>query len=320
MKQYSKDVANTKVLTRDEEKDLFNECERLGNLLLYHVLLSENGPNVLLNLCKEMLASKDKMKENLKSGDCSESTRLILQECLDKADNNTLWLLLSGLHFSRDCQRMLTDTVKCPDVSAANSAIDRVNNEIVKHNLRLVYRVSNGYRSNKLVDVNDVIQDGCMGLMRAVELYDARCGANLCTYAMQWIKHSIARGIATHGRTIRVPVDVSRENGACVNTETVSLEAFPHSSSVLLDERLECAETLTTKSALASAVRKLAATLTEKEERVLRLRFGIDCREHNLEEIGVKMGFSRENARQIEAKCLKKLREPGRFKRLAAFI
>ena len=202
-----------------------------------------------------------------------------------------------------------------------------------------------------------------MGLMRAIEKYDYRRGVKVSTYAVWWIRQSIARAIADQARTIRIPVHVS-ENAAKVLRErrrlyqkdgreprpaelaerlgvpvarveqVLSMAAQPTSLDAPIGEDGDATlgdlikapdavdpQAVAEASALQKIVGEALATLTPREQRILRMRFGIGgAADHTLEEIGKEFGVTRERIRQIEAKALEKLRDPTRARKLATFV
>jgi RNA polymerase primary sigma factor len=202
-----------------------------------------------------------------------------------------------------------------------------------------------------------------LGLMRAIEKYDYRRGVKISTYAVWWIRQSIARAIADQARTIRIPVHMT-ENAAKVLRErrrlyqkegrdprpaeiaarmgvplaqverVLSMVQEPTSLDTPVGEDGDATlgdlikapdavdpHAVAEASALQKIVGEALADLTPREQRILRMRFGIgDTADHTLEEIGKEFGVTRERIRQIEAKALEKLRQPARARKLATFV
>ncbi len=247
--------------------------------------------------------------------------------------------------------------------AAARREIAAARERIVRAHLRLVVSIARKYQRRSSLDLLDLIQEGNMGLMHAIEKFDYRRGVKISTYAVWWIRQSIVRAIADQGRTIRIPVHMSEhaakvmrerrrlyqkegrepaaaELAARVGTplarveqvlslvqEPTSLDApIGEDGDASLGDLIEAPDAVdphaaTEASALAEVVGEALADLTPREQRILRLRFGIGgAADRTLEEIGKEFGVTRERIRQIEAKALEKLRHPSRARKLATFV
>jgi RNA polymerase primary sigma factor len=247
-------------------------------------------------------------------------------------------------------------------IKSGETKAEWAKNELTRANLRLVVSIAKKY-GNRGLQFLDLIQEGNMGLMRAVDKFEYKRGFKFSTYATWWIRQAITRAIADQARTIRIPVhmtetinkmmrisnafvqEIGREPTAeeiagrmavspekvrkalKIAKEPISLDAplgedeDSYLADFLEDDKAASPMEAAEHRDLSQQTRKVLATLTPREEKILRLRFGIDEKaDHTLGEVGQSFVLTRERIRQIEANALRKLRHPSRSRELRSFV
>ena len=336
-------------------KEILKRLEELEKTLTDCFLKVGGKSFSYLEKCLEEFSENEKGGKKVKALNLPKEELLFLiakitetKDCIDAIENKTTLSL-------KEMKRMFKEI----DDSLRNS--EAAKSELIKANLRLVVSIAKKY-TNRGLQFLDLIQEGNIGLMKAVDKFEYQRGYKFSTYATWWIRQAITRAIADQARTIRIPVHmietinklikISRtlvqEQGREPNPEEIAERmGFPlekvrkvlkiakepisletpigeeedsHLGDFIEDKKIMSPVEAVTKFDLGEQTRKIMTTLTPREEKVLRKRFGVgEKADHTLEEVGKEFNVTRERIRQIEAKALRKLRHPRRRKVLESF-
>ena len=339
----------------EQFKEALEDLEELEGTLADCMLKAGGKPLSYLEECLGELLTSEEGGEKVKALDIPKEELLLItaklretKDCIDEIEKRTTMTL-----------KELRQTNRGIDAGLRKSR--NAQGELIRANLRLVVSIAKKY-TNRGLQFLDLIQEGNIGLMKAVDKFEYQRGYKFSTYATWWIRQAITRAIADQARTIRIPVHmietinklikISRslvqENGREPNPEEIAERmGFPlekvrkvlkiakepisletpigeeedsHLGDFIEDKKIMSPVEAVTKFDLSEQTRRVMTTLTPREEKVLRKRFGVgEKADHTLEEVGREFNVTRERIRQIEAKALRKLRHPRRRKLLESF-
>ena len=338
---------------KDIHKKMKTKESNLINILINKIKIPKKSASKILSLCEE--------------DDVFNKLQELYPNHAEKIDQNKTQInrCIKSIQHGYQHYQITHDELKhlTRKLSISEAKTMRAKKEMIEANLRLVISLAKKY-TNRGLQFLDLIQEGNIGLMKAVDKFEYRRGFKFSTYATWWIRQAITRSIADQARTIRIPVHmietinkmnrISRqmlqESGReptqeelsvfmdmpidkirkvqKISKEPVSTETpigdEDDSSSVgdfIPDPSCVLPVDMATKSGLESAIEEILSTLSPREAKVLRMRFGIKMNtDHTLEEVGKQFDVTRERIRQIEAKALRKLRHPNRSEKLMSFL
>jgi RNA polymerase primary sigma factor len=354
MKSFKLEKAHIQVMV-ERFKEILNKSEELERTLTDCLLKTGGKPLSYLDECLKELSTAKEGGKRVKALNLPKEEVLSLiaqiretRDNIDEIENRTTMTLKKLRKIDKE-------------IDAGLKKSEAAKSELIKANLRLVVSIAKKY-TNRGLQFLDLIQEGNIGLMKAVDKFEYQRGYKFSTYATWWIRQAITRAIADQARTIRIPVHmietinklikVSRslvqEHGREPNPEEIAEKmGFPlekvrkvlkiakepisletpigeeedsHLGDFIEDKKIMSPVEAVTKFDLSEQTRKVMTTLTPREEKVLRKRFGVgEKADHTLEEVGKEFSVTRERIRQIEAKALRKLRHPRRRKLLESF-
>ena len=341
----------------EDELDNFDDIDELD----------EESEDDIEELYEDKISKMEQEYAASFKGSVQDSVKLYLKSIgeskLLKADEEAI--VANRIKEGREAAELLKDETDIEKRKALAALVldgENAEKELIEKNLRLVVSIAKKY-SGRGLDFQDLIQEGNIGVIKAVEKFDPSKGFKFSTYATWWIRQSITRAIADQARTIRIPVhmvetmnkltriqremvqilgrdplpeEIAEKMGdiTAKKVEEIQLMSFDTTSletqigdegdttlgDFVEDKNAISPEQYAYREQLKESLRDVLSTLTEREENVIRMRFGLDNGQPmTLEEVGQKFGVTRERIRQIEAKAIRKLKHPTRLNKLASY-
>lgn len=334
-----------RVLSREKSRNRKKKLDLLKDMNRQHNLLFKNCLNSVETFVDGVVADREKTAASAKSArsparKAAFKKRLaeLRKLCSPQKDDEVAAFLAN--------------------LRSARAAVEENRTKLIEANLRLVVSIARKYR-NRGLPILDLIQEGNIGLRHSVDVFEYRRGNKFSTHATWWIMQAITRALAEQSRVIKIPVHMvenvsrihktkqmlaqkmsgdptvhdiakrlDRTAGEIARTMTLARGLVSLDASVgneegtlmdFLDDPGMLSSEIAEKNELHDLVRKALKVLKPNEEKVIRMRFGIDCEEHTLEEIGLKLGITKERVRQIETKSLAKLKRKGRDTQLRVY-